>query len=134
MSDKVKISYRCCGELNALADRIAVWRKRQGFSTSWLEVPTKLMLTVTELSEAMEAIRHVPLEVLEALEGGKVGPINTKTSPSIEGWLANFREELADAMIRILDMTEAYGIDIEAEINKKMQTNELREHKHGKEI
>jgi NTP pyrophosphatase (non-canonical NTP hydrolase) len=132
--DKVKTDYLCRGELNALADRIAVWRERQGFSTTWLEVPAKLMLTVTELSEAMEAIRHVPLEVLEALEGGRAGPIDIKVGPVVQGWLANFREELADTVIRILDMTEAYGIDIEAEIARKMDINEGREYKHGKEL
>lgn len=46
--------------------------------------------------------------------------------------LANFREELADTVIRVLDLTEALGIDIEDEIDKKMQRNEERPYRHGK--
>ena len=41
-------------DLNDLAEAIAVWREEKGFATNWRNVPEKLMLTVTELAEAME--------------------------------------------------------------------------------
>jgi NTP pyrophosphatase (non-canonical NTP hydrolase) len=64
------------------------------------------MLVNTELCEAAEAARHKDYE--------------------------NFREEIADTFIRLLDLTGTMGINIEQEIVKKMITNEARPHKHGK--
>lgn len=66
----------------------------------------KLMLAVTELSEAAEAVRHNDVP--------------------------NFREELADTFIRLMDITAACGIDIEHEIESKMDKNWERPIKHGK--
>ncbi len=42
------------------------------------------------------------------------------------------KEELADIVIRVADLAEGFGIDIEAEIMKKMEYNKTRPHKHGK--
>jgi NTP pyrophosphatase (non-canonical NTP hydrolase) len=66
----------------------------------------KLMLVVTEVSEAAEAVR--------------------------KGDLVNFKEELADAFIRLLDITETMGIDIETEIHEKHGINTRRPAGHGK--
>lgn len=100
--------------VNEYARRIMSWRAGHGFST-----PTnlntesnrdmvlgKLMLVVTEISEAAEAVRH--------------------------GDDSNFREELADVFIRLMDITAACGIDIEQEIKSKMAANHNRPFKHGK--
>lgn len=65
-----------------------------------------LMLVTTELGEAAEAIR----------KGDEI----------------NFREEIADTLIRILDLCGGYGIDIEDEVTRKMAVNERREFMHGK--
>ena len=64
------------------------------------------MLIVTELAEAMESYRHQDDD--------------------------NFREEIADTFIRLLDLCGGLGIDIEEEINKKSQKNKNRPYKHGK--
>jgi NTP pyrophosphatase (non-canonical NTP hydrolase) len=65
------------------------------------------MLVVTELAEAAEAVRH--------------------------GDEANFKEEMADAYIRMLDMTGTFvGFDLEQEIENKMAVNEGRPPLHGK--
>lgn len=69
------------------------------------EVLSKLMLVVTEVSEAAEAVRH--------------------------GDFGNFREELADAVIRILDLAESMRFALDSEINKKCDINEKREYLHG---
>lgn len=69
------------------------------------EVPAVLMLIVTEVAEAMEAFR--------------------KNDQS------NFREELADVMIRTIGLAHGLGIDLGAEIEAKMAKNRTREYKHG---
>jgi len=68
--------------------------------------PKYLMYVVTELAEAMESWRDNDKE--------------------------HFSEELADAVIRIFDMTTALGIDIEHEIEQKMEKNWLRSKNHGR--
>lgn len=90
---------------------IAIWRSEKGFSTPGLFEETmaineKLMLVVTELAEACEAVRHQNLE--------------------------NFREEIADTFIRLMDLVGTMDIDIAQDICKKMKYNETRPHRHGK--
>ncbi len=97
--------------------KISVWRESKGFITIWGNVPEKLMLVVTELSEAMEAYRKLELTNL-GIDTRKV--------------LSNFNEELADATIRIFDLCGSLDIDLEKEIAKKMKINEVRPFKHGK--
>ncbi len=43
-----------------------------------------------------------------------------------------FQDELADIMIRVMDLAEMKGIDLEKHILLKMRYNSMREHKHGK--
>lgn len=100
-----------CPGLNDLASKIAQWRESQGFATPDSltppeEVLAKLMLVVTELSEAAEAVRHEDLP--------------------------NFIEEIADTTIRILDLTGTMGINLEGAIQSKMEANVARPYKHGK--
>lgn len=67
-----------------------------------------IALMHSELSEALEAIRH-------------------------DDW-KNVGEEMADTVIRILDFCEARGINLSKEIVKKMKINRKREYKHGKKF
>ena len=92
--------------LNQLAKEIVRWRKKKGFITGWNNMPEKLMLVVTEISEAMEAYRH--------------------------GNMENFREETSDAITRLLDICGSCDIDIEYEVKKKMEINKTRPRLHGK--
>jgi NTP pyrophosphatase (non-canonical NTP hydrolase) len=64
-----------------------------------------LALIVTEVAEAAEAVRT--------------------------GDLANFGEELADVLIRCGDVAAALGVDLEAEVIKKMTRNAERPAMHG---
>jgi len=41
-------------------------------------------------------------------------------------------EELADVAIRLADLCGGIGIDLESEIEQKMEKNRKREYKHGK--
>ena len=95
-------------------------------------LPEKLMLIVSEVSEAMEADR----------EGRRMGAsilgVNgwTKDGDFKESFLTNVKDtledELADACIRIFDLAEKMNIDLEEHIRAKMRYNAMREFKHGK--
>ena len=43
-----------------------------------------------------------------------------------------FEDELADVMIRVMDLAAFKGINLEQHILAKMRFNAMREHKHGK--
>lgn len=91
--------------MNDFAKQAAVYREAKGFVTSWENMPEKLILTVCEVAEAMEAYRKDDR--------------------------ANFAEEIADTIIRCLDICGSLGIDIEAEITGKMEYNRARAYQHG---
>lgn len=78
------------------------------------QVGLKLSLIHSELSEALEAARE--------------GYPDSKKIPEI----GNFEEELADAVIRIMDLSHSMGLDVGAAIIKKMAYNVTRPHMHGK--
>jgi NTP pyrophosphatase (non-canonical NTP hydrolase) len=72
-----------------------------------------LMLIVTELAEAMEAYRE--------------GNHASEKVPAF----SKLEEELADAMIRILDFAGGESLDIEGALRAKMAYNETRPYRHG---
>ena len=90
-------------ELAKLCHSIAV---EKGFWEKERNLGEALMLIVTELGEAMEAYRKQDD--------------------------ANFKEEIADTFIRLLDLCGGLKIDIEEEISQKSMKNKNRPYKHGK--
>lgn len=100
-------------DIRALEIQIVNWRMRKGFITGWGNFAEKCMLIVTEISEAVEVHRNwerlTEREMRERVE-----------------------EELADAIIRILDLTGSLDMDIGEAIVIKMAKNEKRPMKHGK--
>lgn len=74
----------------------------------------KSMLVVTELSEAAEAWR--------------AGDSPSKKVPTH----SHCEEEIADAIIRLMDMAEFFKLDIAGAILRKVRHNESRPHLHGK--
>ena len=100
---ETEIKGRSLNELAQLCHSIAV---EKGFWDEERNIGEALMLIVTELAEAMEAHRHQDD--------------------------ANFKEELADTFIRLLDLCGGLNIDIEKEIYKKSTHNKMRPYKHGK--
>lgn len=102
-----------CVELDKLAKNITQWRQEKGFVTpSTIKgddadlMLGKLMLVVTEIAEAAEAVRYNQLD--------------------------NFKVELADAVIRILDISGAMSFSLSYWIAHKMAMNKVRPNKHGK--
>ncbi|MBI4309379.1 MAG: nucleotide pyrophosphohydrolase [Candidatus Omnitrophica bacterium] len=92
--------------LNEWSARCHGIAKEKGFWDKERNVGEALMLIVTELAEAMEGHRKQDE--------------------------ANFKEELADAFIRLFDLCGGMGIDIEKEIAAKSERNKTRPYKHGK--
>ena len=68
-------------------------------------IAAKLALVHSEVSEALEALRHNDIE--------------------------NFAEEGADIIIRVLDIWYGLGIDLQVEVDAKIDKNRERGYKHG---
>jgi NTP pyrophosphatase (non-canonical NTP hydrolase) len=77
----------------------------EGYKFVETAIPEKLALIHSEVSEALEAYRNHDME--------------------------NFAEELADVMIRTMDLAQAYGIDIHEEVVVKHIKNMERPKMHG---
>lgn len=69
------------------------------------KIPGVLALIHSEVSEALEAFR--------------------------KGDQANFGEELADVLIRVLDCASGLGLDLDTEVAQKIEANRQRAFKHG---
>lgn len=100
--------------LNTIAEIVRLWGEYQEFDTpkgvetreQKILMNEKLMLVVTEVAEACEALRVDDRE--------------------------NFEEEIADVFIRLLNICGTCGIDIDKHVAKKMEKNRKRPKKHGK--
>jgi NTP pyrophosphatase (non-canonical NTP hydrolase) len=84
---------------------VHAYAKDKGWWDRPRPIPELLCLLHAEVSEALEAYR-------------------THDVP-------NLREELADLAIRLVDMCEALGINLEAEMQKKHEINLTRPYRHG---
>jgi len=82
--------------------------KNKGWWENIRPVPELLCLIHSEVSEALEAFRNNDSD--------------------------NFREEIADIAIRLLDLCEAFHIDLEHEIEKKHKFNQSRSYRHGNKL
>lgn len=64
--------------------------------------------------------------------------IHSEASEALEGFRhrdkANFAEELADVLIRVLDCAGGLGIDLDDEVRKKLAKNRTRGFKHGGKV
>jgi NTP pyrophosphatase (non-canonical NTP hydrolase) len=108
-----------------------------------------LMLTVSELSEALEADRknkHADLTAFEeklpvVLIAKGCEPMMTVTEEEAKRIFKEqfekhikdtFEDEIADAFLRLMQLCGAHKIDIERHIQMKAMYNQLRPPKHGK--
>jgi NTP pyrophosphatase (non-canonical NTP hydrolase) len=98
--------------LNTLGEEICEINTANGWNVllpnQWedtYKVPAVLALIHSEASEALEAFRKDDFK--------------------------NFSEELADVLIRVLDCASGLGIDMDAEVAKKLEKNRARSYRHG---
>ena len=76
-----------------------------------------LMLIVTEVAEVMEEYRK--------------GKGFKETYTDEKGKMCGIPSELADIVIRVMDLCGYYGIDLEQAIKEKHEYNKTRPYKHG---
>lgn len=99
--------------------------QKEAFATAeekgWHDKPRTtgdlIALCHSELSEALEAHRS----------GESMGVTRSGFTKKPEGFVV----ELADCMIRILEMAEIYGLDLEYALKVKMAYNKTRPYRHG---
>ena len=124
-------------QLNQLASNIRKANLQKGFDLSDVQTGTQLMLVVSELSEALEAVRNGRYCNEKSVQSLKDfdGDIDIHFQHEFERKVKDtFEDELADALIRILDICAFYDIDIDSHVSLKLQYNATREHKHGKKF
>ena len=91
--------------LNELASEIRMNNEKNGFIWNVKsDVPACLCLIHSEVSEALEAYRDEK-------------PLG---------------EELADILIRTLDLTDRLNVNIDQEVKNKIEKNKLRGFRHGR--
>ena len=118
--------------------------KEKGFWDTERNVSEMLMLIVSEVAEAQEALRknhYAKQEVVDSLahdleldrtdEEFMLKAINWKTAFE-EGVKSSFEDEVADVAIRLFDLCGGLNIDLEKHIEMKMKYNSMRGYKHGK--
>lgn len=109
--DKIDVAF------GNLAKVITGWMEAQGFWETYDLPSTSIRLTEVNKGVRLALIHSEISECLEAIRNGDK---------------ENEEEELADAVIRILDYCGQYKINLGAALCEKMQKNLLRPQKHGK--
>lgn len=124
--------------LNECADMVHKASINKGFWDKKLETGTLLMLCVSELSEALEADRRNKFADLKKFNkdiinlGESIDPKEFFVLSFLENIKDTFEDELADTIIRILDLCSALNIDIDRHIDLKLKYNTTRVRMHGK--
>jgi NTP pyrophosphatase (non-canonical NTP hydrolase) len=123
--------------INKIAEQIYQNAKAKGFyegqENGSKNIAEMLALIHSEVSEALECDRNEKYFVskynLSTLMALSNKAFNELFAQEVKD---TFEDELADVMIRVMDLAAYKGIDLETHIAAKMRFNSLREYKHGK--
>lgn len=110
--------------INELRDVCYKMSKSKGWHDPEVDVsfPTRIALIHSEVSEALEEYRN------------GFGYNETYFSVSSPTKPEGIPSELADIVIRVMDLAGKNGIDIQKAIFEKMTYNETRPHRHGGKV
>lgn len=106
--------------------------KSKGFYDESINVPEKLCLIHSEVSEALEA--HRKGKTANCIGFSKSDEWDNETFKNIfeVNVKGSLEDELADVLIRTVDLAKYLEIDLTFHIQQKMRYNSLRSYKHGK--
>ena len=117
--------------INELAKQVHQNAKDHGFFDKEKNIGEMLCLIHSEVSEALEADRKD--NYCGTINGPVYGGDNDGFGHYFEEKIKHtFEDEMADIVIRVMDLCAFKNIDLEAHIKAKMRYNSLREYKHGK--
>jgi len=117
-----------------LRDKMHAEFVRRVEAADGVDAAAKLMLIVTEASEALEVLRDPNLSVKKPYvktPGGELVEYDAFNDSHASLKPEGFGSELADIIIRALDLGVSLGIDISDEVRRKMAYNETRPYRHG---
>lgn len=119
--------------INELSEKIHEVNVTNGFYESKKNIGEMIALIHSEVSEALEADRKDrftgPESITSILDIDDDVDFKAQFNKSVKD---SFEDELADAMIRIMDLAAYMQIDLESHIIAKVRFNSLRPYKHGK--
>lgn len=119
--------------LNQLSKELNAFVTKIGFYNA--DVPLRIALIHSEVSEAFEAFRKDKYaNINEYIENVALGGGQDDALFKIffeKSMKDSFEDEVADSIIRLLDLCGKLNIDIETHIQAKMDYNATRGHKYG---
>lgn len=119
--------------INETAKAVHQNAKDKGFFDEPKNIGEMLCLIHSEVSEALEADRKDRHANIGCFEVFSDYARSARDAFSFEANIKDtFEDEMADIIIRVLDLCAFKSIDIEKHLDLKMKYNSLRPHKHGK--